>query len=303
MLETPVLYLIYNRLAPVKKSFETLRKAQPSRLFIGADGPRSPEDHLNCEKVRSWVLEHIDWPCEVHQKFEADNLGCGLGVSSAISWFFDHEEEGIILEDDIIPDDSFYHFCESLLAKYQPHKEVYSITGVNWQNGIKRGTASYYFSNYPGIWGWATWRDRWQQYDFNLSGLEDFLATGKLGKIALSDREKAYHADSFRRSRQVDTWDYQWKYTVFRHQGYCIIPNVNLITNVGFGEDATHTKGDSWRAGRQSFSMEQVLVHPEKIERNEEADQYLAEHVFLPPLPKVSLIGKMKRKLKQVLGI
>ena len=160
MISTPVLFLIFNRPELTEKVFQKIQDAQPKYLFVAADGPRDNKygEKDLCEKTRAVVLENITWECEVKTLFRTENLGCRTAVSSAINWFFENVEEGIILEDDTVPDNSFFSYCQALLEKYRNHEQIMMITGDNFQDGIKRGNGSYYFSRYVHIWGWASWR-------------------------------------------------------------------------------------------------------------------------------------------------
>ncbi|MCS7029805.1 MAG: nucleotide-diphospho-sugar transferase, partial [Bacteroidia bacterium] len=174
-LTTAVLFLVFKRLDTTKKVFEVIRKAKPPRLYIAADGPRDwvEGEAEKVKMVREYLMNNIDWDCEVKTLFRDKNLGCGRAVSEAITWFFEHEEMGIILEDDTVPSLSFFWFCEELLKKYKDDKRIGMISGNNFQDGIKRGDGDYYFSIYNHIWGWATWRDRWEGYDFELDSFKD----------------------------------------------------------------------------------------------------------------------------------
>ena len=175
MIDTPLLFIIFNRPDVTLRVFNELKKQKPKYLFIAADGPRAGfEDDIDkCKRVREVVLNEIDWDCEVKTLFRDLNLGCGHAVSGAIDWFFENVEKGIILEDDCLPNKSFFYFCENLLESYKENDEVFAISGANFQDK-KIGKASYFFSKYLYVWGWATWRRAWENYDFDLSGLENF---------------------------------------------------------------------------------------------------------------------------------
>ncbi len=288
-MKTPILYLVFNRLDLVEKSFAKIKDAKPQVLFVAADGPRADEieDERKCYEVRNYVKENIDWQCEVHYFFRERNLGCGLAVSEAISWFFEHVEEGIILEDDCLPDSSFFPFCEELLNRYRGNKDVYHISGSNWQKGNKRGDADYYFSHIPGIWGWATWSDRWADYKFDIfKNKENWQKLNKrLPKITNSKEERNFHLNCFEecRDNKLDTWDYQWRFLIFLKKGLCVFPNKNLISNIGHREDGTHTLDRAhWRANLKPEKMSFPLTHPNKLRVNRKADIFLAKNIFIP---------------------
>ncbi|MDF2453911.1 MAG: hypothetical protein K0S26_3415, partial [Bacteroidota bacterium] len=216
------------------------------------------------------------WDCELKTLFRDSNLGCGLAVSGAINWFFDHVEEGIILEDDCLPDPSFFDFCARMLERYRDNDSIKTISGNNFQNGIKRGDGSYYFSNFADIWGWACWKRTWLQYDFKLKAWPAFRDK-KLNKLLHNDRQQidfwtntlnSVHAG------KIDTWDYQMLFTVWNNNGIAIHPNVNLISNIGFNSEATHTTNISDKLNNQPRSSYIEDVIPSKIKVNTKADDY-----------------------------
>ena len=262
--------------------FGKIREIRPKKLYVAADGPKNSKDSTLCERVRSQIL--IDWDCEVKTLYRDKNLGCKIGVSSAIDWIFEFEDKAIILEDDTLPEISFFRFCEELLYKYENEKKIFSITGVNWQFGIKRGLASYYFSTYPGIWGWATWKDRWEAFDLNFTGLEEQIKGDFLSFMTNDEKEKQFHIENLRNTKlnNIDSWDFAWHYTYYKFKGLCIVPNSNLISNLGFDSRATHTKHiNSWKANIISSDIKFPLIHPSKIARNLLADRAVARRNFL----------------------
>jgi len=266
---SPVLFLVFNRPALTAEVFKTIRKNRPAKLFIAADGPREGRnDEDLCSEVRS-IATKVDWPCEVQTLFRAANLGCGKAVSEAISWFFDHVEQGIILEDDCLPDDSFFKFCDELLDKYATTDKVMAITGTSFiPNEWKINKQSYCFAQ-GGIWGWASWRRAWKLYDYNMSDWKDQPNRDKIKKTMQNKNWFAFYFGLFEGTYQkkIDTWDVQWTYCIFNKDGLSINPSVNLVTNIGFGKDATHTGGaDSPFAMMASGKMVFPLKHPKKLE-------------------------------------
>ncbi|MFM2284413.1 MAG: hypothetical protein RL222_1917, partial [Bacteroidota bacterium] len=240
MLNTPVLFLIFNRPDTTRQVFAKIREIQPRQLFIAADGPRNiPGEAEKCALTRKTVMDAIDWDCEVKTLFRTENLGCGVAPSQAISWFFEQVEQGIILEDDCLPDASFFTFCEELLNYYKDDTSVMHISGNNFQLGKKIGDGSYYFSQIPHSWGWATWRRVWKQFDWELTELDKFLDS--------NNHLDPYWIDKFKmvqKERPEDIWDYQYTFCIFNNHGKAILPNKNLVKNIGFNQDATHTKGE-----------------------------------------------------------
>lgn len=307
-METAILYLVFNRLESVKKSFEPIKIIAPKRLYVSADGPRDThdEDKEKCAKVRQYIKEHVNWNCEVHYLYRDLNLGCGKAVSEAIDWFFDKEDEGIIIEDDCVPDLSFFKFCEELLNRYRNHKNIFQIAGSNWQKGIKRGAADYYFSYISSVWGWATWRDRWDLYRYTIDLYsEDYMKmTSNLKQIALNQREVYYHLNCFEKTASglLDTWDYQWRYLMFLNRGKNIVPNCNLISNVGFGEEGTHTlNSEHWRSKLKAKELNFPLKHPKSLSVNKKADGFLAKHIWLAHNKNNdNYIKQINQKLKKI---
>jgi len=246
-LNTAVLFLIFNRLDVTKQVFQAIRQAQPPRLYLAADGARENTEG-EAEKVtavREYVLQNIDWDCEVKTLFREGNLGCKYAVSGAIDWFFEHEEMGIILEDDCLPSQSFFWFCEELLERYKDDQRVYLISGYNKQNKWKADEQSYFFSNLGGIWGWASWKRAWQDYDVDVIDIDQFIAEkhfeNLLGKkLGALRRYMIYNSVIV---DKVNTWDYQWGYARHKNNGLACVPSRSLIENIGFGEAATHTFG------------------------------------------------------------
>jgi ADP-heptose:LPS heptosyltransferase len=288
MIHTPVLFIIFNRPDVTALVFDEIRKAQPSRLFVAADGPRAnrPMDEVLCKEARA-IISQVDWPCEVKTLFREQNLGCGHAVSSAISWFFSQVEEGIILEDDCLPHPTFFTYCQDLLEYYRNDTKVMHIGGVNFQNGHKRGDASYYFSGVAHVWGWASWRRAWDLYNFNVSDFYTFVRDEKIYEYFPNEKLAMHWLDHFKSMyyHKIDTWDHQWSYAVLNNHGVSVIPNTNLISNIGFREDATHTSSsNSVYAYAKTYPIARPLVHPQTIEVNKEADFYFFKEVDHLPL-------------------
>ncbi|MCX6762599.1 MAG: hypothetical protein NT093_02335 [Candidatus Moranbacteria bacterium] len=283
-ISTPVLFLIFNRPDVSQRVFNEIKKAKPSKLYVAADGPRKSKEgeSSRCEETRK-IIEQVDWECKIVTLFREDNLGCKIAVSSAITWFFDHEEEGIILEDDCLPNPTFFKYCEELLNKYRYDERVMHISGDNFQFGKKRGDGSYYFSIYPYIWGWATWRRSWKKYDVNMRSFPLFKKQNQIRNIFENKQMQGYWMRIFERSfrGEIDTWDYQWTYTVWSQGGLSIFPNVNLISNIGHNAEATHTIGKTVISNMKSFYLDKI-VDPTFVLANEKADEYFFNKVIQP---------------------
>jgi hypothetical protein len=278
MFATPILLIIFNRPEPTFRVFERIRQIRPKYLFIAADGPRPDRagEEAACVRARS-ILQQVDWPCEVKTLFREQNIGCGKGVSGAISWFFEHTGQGIILEDDCLPDPGFFSYCEDMLAYYHDNEKVMHIGGTNSQFGRKRNPYSYYYSKYPHIWGWATWSRAWKHFRYDLS-LTDTAQTCReiFQQYVFSPEERSYwqHMFDVMKTGGLDTWDVQWTYACWAHQGVTIVPNVNLISNIGFDADATHTKSTTSKLAQVPTRPIGKLSHPPEIRIDTEADDW-----------------------------
>ena len=275
LLKVPVLFLIFNRPDTTKQVFDEIRKAQPAQLFVAADGPRKdrPTDYELCKKTRD-ILQQVDWDCKVSTLFRDENLGCKKGVSSAIDWFFSSVDKGIILEDDCVPNQSFFLFCQELLERYRDDERIMMISGDNFQFGKRRTNCSYYFSKYFHIWGWATWKRAWNHYDIDMKlwpeikegrWLKDILKDNKTEKFWEKIFENTYLG-------KINTWDYQWVFSCWIQNGLSILPNVNLVKNIGFDGTATHTKGRNKQANLPVNSLPFPLINPEFIIIDNDAD-------------------------------
>jgi hypothetical protein len=271
MFNTPVLFIVFNRLDTTKQVFSAIRQVKPSHLFIAADGPRSTvvDEAEKCQTVRKYVLDNIDWDCEVHSLFREENLGCGKAVSEAITWFFGQVEQGIILEDDCVPSISFFSFCEELLAKYKDSDLIYHIAGNNPLDNTK-SRYSYYFDRIEHMWGWATWRRAWNKYEYDIDGLDDFIKEKKINKLVRRGCDREYWLNIFKQmeKHEIDTWDYQWTYVIFKNDGLCINPSKNLISNIGFGVDSTHTFDTTSIYNNQPRYDFLKIKHPTSIKTN-----------------------------------
>jgi hypothetical protein len=280
----PILLIIFNRLDTTQSVFQAIREARPSQLFIAADGPRTDKEGEaeKCETVRKYVLENIDWNCEVKTLFQDDNLGCGPGPVTAISWFFSHVEEGIILEDDCLPHPDFWAYCRELLDKYRENEHIAVISGNNFQKGKKYGTASCYFSKYGTTWGWATWRRVWKGYQFDLNLLDKDKVWQKIDVTFKAKAERNHWKAVFESviESNRDIWDYQFLFHIWCNDMFAVVPNVNLVKNIGFGEDATHTFDPDSEAAFIETDAIFPIKHPKQIRVSDKADSYIFSHYF-----------------------
>jgi hypothetical protein len=279
MAPQPVLFLVFNRPAQTERVFAEIRRARPERLYVAADGARTDREEGGlCEQVRA-IATDVDWPCVIKTLFQEHNLGCKEAVASAISWFFEHEEQGIILEDDCLPHPSFFPFCDDLLARYHSDERVMSICGSNSLPRDVLPESDYYFSRHCRVWGWATWRRAWQYYDKDMVAWPELRQDYLLRSVSGGDYQfERYWQEVFDRTHagEIDTWDFQWMFSCWAHSGLAIRPSVNLISNLGFGPDATHTFDEASQEGnRETFPLHFPMRHPGRIARDVIADQQM----------------------------
>jgi hypothetical protein len=280
MFQTPILLLVFNRLDTTQRVWQALRALRPAKLYVVADGPRAhkPDEANQCQAVRNYIQENMDWDGKLCTLFRPSNLGCKLSVSMGIDWFFEQEEQGIILEDDCLPHPTFFPFCEQLLRHYAQDERIMHIGGKNFQHGQHRGAAgdSYYFSRLSHIWGWATWRRAWQHYNRNMQGLEAYLQTHKAKDLGWQWFYYHKYRQNFNKVKdgRLDTWDYQWNFSVWQQNAYCIVPNVNLVTNIGFDNQATHTANRQTLEDGKQAPMLFPMQHPKEFQYHPPADNY-----------------------------
>jgi hypothetical protein len=282
--DTPLLLIAWRRPHTLRQVIEAIRPVAPTRLFVACDGP-NPERPGEAEKVaatRAVLDQEIDWPCQIERLYSDVNQGCRLGVSRAITWFFDQVEDGIILEDDCVPHPDFFPYCATLLERYRHDTRVWCISGNNFQNGQWRGDGSYYFSRYNHCWGWASWRRCWQHYDGNLTQWPALRDSGLLETIFEDPLERQYWSAIWQRlvdEGKPDSWAYRWTFTCLVNGGLTTLPNRNLVSNVGFGVDGTHTTSGPSLTGRTEALGR--VDHPSFMLRNKDADCYTFTNTYI----------------------
>jgi hypothetical protein len=272
-LDVPVAFFLFNRPQETARVFAEIAKAKPARLFLIADGPRHSEERDACEAARQ-IVKAIDWTCEVRRNFSDVNLGCRRRMSSGIDWVFSLAERAILLEDDCVPDPTFFPFCTELLDRYEADPRVMMISGDNMQMGRRCTPNSYYFSAIPHIWGWATWRRAWKHYDVEMRDWPTVRGTDFPGEFVVPSAARVHRKmmEDVHAGR-LDTWDVQWEFACWRQRGLSILPAVNLITNIGYGSQATHTRKRDAFADLRTEAMECPLRHPATVELHREADR------------------------------
>ena len=285
-MRSPVLFLVFNRPDTTRQVFEAIRAAKPPKLYVAADGPRLNREgeRERCEEVRR-IATAVDWPCELKTLLRDENLGCKVGVSGGINWFFENEEEGIILEDDVLPISSIFPYCDELLERYRYNERIGVISGCNFISKHFTPKESYFFSRYNHVWGWASWRRAWQKYDITMQAWPEWRDKGGLKSI--SDGNKLFESkwsntfhDVF--NGEIDTWDYQWTFACWYHGIITALPCHNQTNNIGCGIDATHTTGDTPDFIKESIPkiLTFPLRYPQIIKRSLEADTMIDRLAF-----------------------
>ena len=302
-LKTPIAFIIFKRPETTRKVFEAIRQVKPRKLLVIADGPRDrvAGEAEDCAVTRK-IIKDVDWNCEVLRNYSPINLGCKKRVSSGIDWVFNHVEEAIILEEDCLPDPTFFPFCENLLEKYRDDNRIFSISGQNLLFGQKRTEYSYYFSRHTYIWGWATWKRAWQYYDLEMKLWPEIKASGFLNDILTNPQAVKEWSKKFQElyDGQIDTWDYQLMFASWVQNGINIHPNSNLISNIGFGSVSTHTTRK--RSKYAEIPTEPVafpLEHPPFVVCDRQADNHVQQNVYRHS----SSIEKAFLKMEKILGM
>ena len=305
-LRTAVLFLVFNRPDTTKQVFEAIRQAKPPKLYVAADGQREdkPGEGEKCEQVRR-IATQVEWDCEVKTLFREKNLGCRVGVSSAIDWFFENVEEGIILEDDCLPSLSFFWFCEELLERYRGDMRIMAVSGDNFQKAPARNEFSYYFSRFNHCWGWASWRRAWLHYEKDMQSWP-YIRDNDYMQDILSDKTAVkYWGEIFEIAyrNKIDSWAYRWTFSCWMQNGLTVLPNVNLVSNIGFSGDATHTTGEDCAYTKMPvFNLSFPLKHQKLMIRDDWADHYTQKIHFNQSNILYCVIKRLYRLISQLVG-
>lgn len=286
----PVLLLLFNRPDNARRLLEHVRPARPARLYVSVDGPRlhKPGEAALVEQVRA-VVSEVDWDCQVLTRFATENRGCKHGPAGGISWFFEHEEMGIVLEDDCLPDPTFFPFCAELLERYRSDERVMMISGDDFVGAAELGCrTSYHVHKYQLIWGWATWRRAWERIDLDMAewaGWGTGRRLGFLSRHCATLDERLCWLDNFDRvadPAENTVWDYQWLFAMWRHGGVCLSPSGNLVSNVGFGGDATHTVEQNENHDLETRPMAFPLAHPDTLAIDLGLQEAIRRRFYMP---------------------
>jgi hypothetical protein len=302
--KTPILFIVFNRPDCTQQVFKKIRSIRPKKLFVAADGPRMDKigEQERCEEVRK-IVTKIDWDCEVKNLFRESNLGCKIAVSSAINWFFENVKQGIILEDDCLPNLSFFQFCHEMLDRYKDDNRVMHVSGSNFHKGWCRDSDySYYFGNYGSIWGWATWKRAWNYYDINMKIYQEIQSKEYLNDVCTSKEDVNFRKQHFDMVflENFDTWDHQWTFSKLTNYGLSINPIVNLVTNIGFGDVATHTfDKNNDKLVNPTINLQFPLKHPPFMIRDFMSDKKRTE-IFLYRDPQ-NILKRVLNRLRSLL--
>lgn len=299
-LKTPVAFLIFKRPDTTEKVFEVIRQAKPRKLLVVADGPREDRDGeaQKCAAVRA-IIDRVDWDCEVLKNYSDVNLGCKNRVASGLDWVFKTVEEAIILEDDCLPNISFFRFCEELLERYRDDERIMMISGTNYVGEWKSSTQSYHFSYYGGIWGWASWRRAWKNYDVKMQLWESEEVRNRIRDVLANESHYKVRAKQFEETflGKIDTWDYQWSFARLLQSGLSVVPCRNLIANIGFGEDSTHTSSTSSGVSEMlTYDFNFPIKFNKFTAVDREYDQKLFDTIISP---RANLLAKIKRRFNK----
>jgi len=300
-LTTPIAFIIFNRPKTTRKVFEEIQKAKPKELYLIADGPRGSNEsdiHL-CRESRN-IAEKIDWDCKVYKDFSDINIGLRKRVSSGLSWVFENTDKAIILEDDCVPHPTFFRFCDELLDYYKNDKKIMSISGTNFLPAKKQEDNNYFFSSFVNVWGWATWKRAWVDYDDKLNDWPNLENTEFLFNVLKNEKAVKYWNTILQEvyEEKINSWAYRWQYSCWKNDGLSIIPTLNAVTNIGFGKEGTNTKGPGKRSA--VFRSNEILFplkHPPNIERAIELDKFITDKRHRFPLrdKTIRLIKKILR--------
>jgi hypothetical protein len=297
--ETAVGLFIFNRPGPTARVFDAIRAARPTRLFIVGDGPRSdvPEDGALCRDARD-VVAGVDWPCEVEYRYAEENLGCGQRVSSGLDWIFDTVPEAILLEDDCLPHPSFFAFAEGMLDRHRDDPRLGMIAGTNYFSDPGR-RESYFFTRYFAVWGWAGWRRAWTHYDYGIESWPAVRERGGFSGLICSPGVRDYLHGAFDQvhSGEIDTWDIQWVYACLLQASLCVVPKVNLVTNIGVA--GTHGP-ENGTVSLPAHALDSTdLIHPDAMVPDRDYEDRLNRHYLAGPKPR-PLWGKLRELARGV---
>lgn len=279
--KTPVIFIFFNRPDTMKSVLEKISYVKPSKIYFVSDGPRNEQEMVVVEQCRKVAENAIDWECKIEKIYSPNNMGCKKRVYSGITEVFEHEDKAIILEDDIVPNISFFRFMDVMLEKYQTEEKVMMVSGYNaLYNPRKINKDSYFFSAYPSIWGWGTWKRAWDLIDIEMDGWRlsgSNSIKNNLPREVLEICAKEYDIVTY---GAFDTWDFQWRYARQINDGIGIVPEKNLVRNIGFDQRATHTKKQSNQVKLQVDEMTFPIVYNDSLLINKAYDNKYVKRTY-----------------------
>ncbi len=302
--KNPILLLTYKRPDTTLKVFEAIREVKPKKLYLAQNSFKQESEKELVLNLRRALESRLDWECELHTLYREKYLSCKDSVSSAITWFFENEEQGIVLEDDCLPNTSFFRFCDAMLERYKNNENIFMVSGWSALDFDKQAKESlkedYYFSKYNHIWGWASWARVWRLYQ---KEFVDFEKEFQALQNWQNKKEQKYWYKIFKAYSQgaFDAWDYPFTYSIWKEQGLSIYPKHNMVQNIGFNrDDATNTHGDSKFAHMNMYVLREDIIHPKEIAQNKELDYRDFLICFVPPPFHIRVCNKLKRIAKKL---
>ncbi len=299
----PILLIVYNRVDKTRQLLNIIEKIKPKKLFISADGPKQKnEDIKNCKEVRK-IFDNINFKCDLNKKFNETNKGLKINVKESINWFFSNIDKGIILEDDCLPSESFFIFCENLLNKYYDNENIMHINGtnlgINYEDNLKE---SYFFSKLNHVWGWATWKRAWIHYEDNFNNYLDYKNTGKILKYFVDKKITKWMINYYDKSfKGIDNiWSTNWSFSILKNNGLCISPKLNLVKNIGFDGSGTSSKSDLFRKFSEvNVDHFEEILHPETLIYNVDYDKLAFNEKISKIDPRANFFNKLKLYFKR----
>lgn len=288
MFTTPILLITFNRPDHVRQVLAEIRKQQPAQLFVCQDGAREGNeiDTKRVQEVRDVISDLVDWPCELHTLYQEKNLGCGLGPSTGITWFFEHVNRGIILEDDCLPHPDFFAYCEELLNRYENDQRISIIGGCNYNFPLKLDASYSFMGGHHQTWGWATWKRNWEQFDYYLAQWDSKIFNDTIKHYYTDKKQQTYWDRIYsmvKKDRMGESsWDYQFYFSCWKKRQLAICPSVNLVSNVGFGDDATHTNSENNDMLNRTTAAILPLAHPKDVVHDRSLDDFMMRKYIIP---------------------
>lgn len=299
---TPVVLFIFNRPQLTERVLRSIAAVRPSHLLVVADGPRAGREGESerCRQARA-AIDDVDWPCRIETLYSETNLGCKHRIASGLDWVFSKVDEAIVLEDDCLPDPGFFRFCQELLERYRHDERIHIVRGTNFLRGRRVTPSSYYFSRFYNIWGWATWARAWKHYDVGMRQWPALRDSGwlerQLPESAMASLVRHFFDETH--AGRLDTWDYQLLLAGWLRDAVAIVPAANLVTNIGHGEGATHTRNQgSHLAGIASEPLSFPLRHPEDVKVSAMADEIEWSAVYPRYRLRTSLWQRFRERLR-----